>query len=171
MTVLAQEDARLTGGLRVDMRAPDPRPARVRPVAPDGVPAAILAMIPRWRCHKVVRAAEIVEFECAYPGKRLVTIALSETNRCSIHLDAGIFNRCTPKIGDMLMIYADGYISVSPRAEFDAGYSLEHDPELIPENAVHPIVATLQTRWHRQPDDGNGLHFSERRRLAEEVGG
>lgn len=71
-------------------------------------------LLPKWRSHKVVSAAPIqrvlgddITLEGPYP---------------TIKAPPGIFHRYAPAAGDYLVIYDDGYISVSPKAAFEAGY-------------------------------------------------
>jgi hypothetical protein len=69
----------------------------------------------RYKCHKLVDAAKI--------------IGITDESR-TILTDDGlsygpeIASRYKPVPGDYVVKYDDGYLSVSPKAAFDAGYTL-----------------------------------------------
>jgi hypothetical protein len=72
----------------------------------------------RYVSHKEVEAYEIARY-CPVPGGYEVTFV---GGRSAVH-KASVFDRYTPTKGDFLVIYADGYVSVSPRTAFLDGYS------------------------------------------------
>lgn len=83
----------------------------------------------KYQSHKVVEAVEIREFfeladiplgaDGAHPFKG--PIVCTEAEGC-IELPADISARYVPQPGDFLIKYPDGYLSVSPRDQFVAGY-------------------------------------------------
>lgn len=87
--------------------------------------------LPFYRSHKIVKAARIVGFELprvtidfnAVP-EDTDPFPTSDLVRMTVELDASVFARGNPRIGDYLVIYDDGYASFSPAAAFEGGYSL-----------------------------------------------
>lgn len=80
-------------------------------------------LLPQYRSHKVVRAAPIVKVV----GTQIWLDVGADKPHLIVPVEPGMFARYTPVAGDMLVVYAnqDGteYRSISPRAEFDAGYT------------------------------------------------
>ena len=72
--------------------------------------------------HKEVRAARIAEISSAHLG--VATMAGMMVVPYDI-LPPAIFARYTPVVGDYLLFYRDGYISISPQSEFEDGYTLK----------------------------------------------
>jgi hypothetical protein len=90
--------------------------------------------LPQWKCHKVVRAAEIVEISTANdPGYWIKCVDPDRVRLPIIFVKPEVFSRRAPTVGDFLVVYDDGYISVSPPDTFKAGYS----PMAVNEGAVH----------------------------------
>lgn len=85
------------------------------------------SQLPEWTCHKVVRAAKIVDHDTS-GEEHFLTVQWSDgdqevkTQRC--HVDAAIFARARPALGDYLVVYEDGYVSWSPAKVFEDGYTL-----------------------------------------------
>jgi hypothetical protein len=76
--------------------------------------------MPRYRSHKSVRALEIADVT----GWRLTFKDESYPAHIA-HSD--LFARYTPRPGDFLVQYEDGYLSISPRQAFVDGYTAEAD--------------------------------------------
>jgi len=100
--------------------------------------AVLAENLPLYKSHKEVRGAKILE------------IRRNDGNEVRIRLDVGDgllwpttfawLQRFSPKEGDYVVLYADGYISVSPPQAFEAGYVLVRDSPDSPA-AVQPELA------------------------------
>lgn len=87
---------------------------------------------PSWKSHKVVRAAPI---EVVYVDKpledpdavRTLTMRISQTpditDTYAAHVKHALWARYVPVVGDYLVVYDDGYFSLSPKKAFEDGYS------------------------------------------------
>lgn len=129
MGFAAQDGSQITGSRRHDPAVPA-----------DAKPVTDWSRLPRWRCHKIVRAAPIISIEvCGPVNKVLVTVDIDGTSfgaYCYV-LSANVFSRGRPEIPSdpaerpMLVVYDDDYVSWSPRKAFDAGYALidRSDPQ------------------------------------------
>lgn len=73
--------------------------------------------LPRWQCHKVVGAAPILAI------RGTVVVVDVDGKHVEIDTPAGFGARGVPATGDYLVVYEDGYMSHSPKATFEAGYS------------------------------------------------
>jgi hypothetical protein len=76
--------------------------------------------IPRYRCHKVVRAAKITGFR--ENGTDAPCLLLGEIGGITTVLTEW-FERHKPEVGGYFVLYDDGYTSFSPAAAFEAGYT------------------------------------------------
>lgn len=91
-------------------------------------------MFRKYQSHKIVEAARITDVTgCTLT---LDTPAGAETHE----VDPTLFARYTPVTGDYLVRYADGYLSISPKAAFEEGYTEIDDrtswPGDMPEGAA-----------------------------------
>ncbi len=88
------------------------------------------ANLPQWKCHKVVRAAKILELEEF--GMRLILDSGAKVQRPK----GAAFN--AELVGGYYVDYEDGYTSWSPAAAFEAGYALlpNEDSDPLPERAT-----------------------------------
>lgn len=77
----------------------------------------------KFRCHKVVEAAEIVNYKTGTGPHVIVTVKDPGGAMEDIEAKADIFARGFPTAGDFLVRYDDGYLSCSPRKAFLDGYS------------------------------------------------
>lgn len=75
-------------------------------------------ILPKWKCHKVVSAASIMDYQAN-------TIML-ETGDV-VTAANGMFARYTPQPGDYYVVYEDGYASISPKKAFEDGYTRMED--------------------------------------------
>lgn len=77
--------------------------------------------LPKWKCHKIVEADQIVEIKYGIDGARWHL-------KCGIVIapivTAKLTQRGAPKVNDFYVRYNDGYESWSPRQAFEEGYAL-----------------------------------------------
>lgn len=76
--------------------------------------------LPRYRSHKIVRAAPILRFG-RDPGEVVLDVPGGEV---TLLLPPGIFARARPVAGDYIVIYEGGYASWSPKIVFEGGYTV-----------------------------------------------
>lgn len=89
------------------------------------------AEMPRYRCHKEVRALKIIRYGAErgsagaahVPGGEFIWFMFEDRSERSIKQDDPIIARYKPTVGDYLVVYADGYESFSPGAAFEEGYT------------------------------------------------
>ena len=86
--------------------------------------AKYLAMLPHWKCHKVVQAGKISFMARDEPNGQLMIHAEPSNMPFAVPLD--FLYRHNPTIGGYFVVYEDGYISYSPAEAFESGY---HRPE------------------------------------------
>lgn len=84
--------------------------------------ASYLAILPHWKCHKVVRAGKISLMARDAPNGLLMIHAEPSNMPFAVPLD--FLYRHNPSIGGYFVVYEDGYISYSPDDVFEAGYHL-----------------------------------------------
>ena len=89
--------------------------------------ARFLALLPHWKCHKVVQAGRISLMARDEPNGMLMVHAEPSNMPFAVPLD--FLRRHNPEIGGYFTVYEDGYISYSPAAAFEAGYSLIIDKD------------------------------------------
>ena len=82
--------------------------------------ADLLKDLPRYQCHKIVKGSKIVEMEMQGSGGALVKL---EDKEEPVMLTADFFLRFKPAVGAYLVVYEDGYVSVSPTDAFESGYT------------------------------------------------
>lgn len=83
-------------------------------------------MLAQWQCHKIVKAGKIVGMpidRSAFNGQVVLQVENTAGGSDDITCTAGMFARGTPKLGDYIVLYDDGYWSWSPAATFEAGYT------------------------------------------------
>lgn len=80
-----------------------------------------VSSLPKWKCHKVVRAARIIRID---GNPHDIGSHLNVTLDCGVvTVEASVFSRKVATPGDYLVIYDDGYISWSPAKAFEDGYT------------------------------------------------
>lgn len=81
----------------------------------------ILGKFPRYECHKVVRAVQITvdKNETGTTGLLVPVDPLIP----AFYTGPGYFERHNPQDGGYFVVYDDGYVSFSPQAPFEAGYT------------------------------------------------
>lgn len=79
--------------------------------------------LPQYKCHKVVRAGKILA-TARNPNEDAVFLDVDGVVNKWLSAPAGWLNKHNPDIGGYLVAYEDGYLSYSPAAAFEAGYSV-----------------------------------------------
>lgn len=102
-----------------------------------------MSLAPQYRCHKVVTALQIIDYYQRTDSTIAFCVKLEDGTHAEFDRDISIATRYTPKPGDMLVFYTEEsfefeladkeirlpehlakvYVSISPRAEFEAGYA------------------------------------------------
>ena len=79
---------------------------------------------PIYLCHKRVRAAKLYDVKrpSVDGADTVLTFAGMFPDR---YVDAAWVAKHSPQPGDYIVIYEDGYESISPAGVFEAGYSLD----------------------------------------------
>ena len=78
----------------------------------------------RFRSHKEVDAAEIIDILSSLTGFEIVAETYDESNPTKTYpVDENFFKRGKAKPGDFLVLYNDNYLSWSPRKPFIEGYT------------------------------------------------
>lgn len=86
--------------------------------------------LPKWKCHKVVRAAKISAIENSGTVGMLVLQLQGQDPEAPLpvaEVDAAWFVKFKPEVGGYLVVYDDGYMSYSPAKAFEEGYALVRD--------------------------------------------
>lgn len=78
-------------------------------------------LLPRFRCHKEVRAFKIVTIRPEAGGGAFLGPA--EGSDLSMHVDRAYMEKHQPEVGGYLVSYKDGYLSFSPADAFEEGYT------------------------------------------------
>lgn len=83
------------------------------------------AMLPRYRSHKIVRAARIEAIEPPGSSGPLTVLVLEHHAGLVVEVSHDYVAKHKPKVGGYFVVYADGYESWSPAEAFEDGYALE----------------------------------------------
>lgn len=76
--------------------------------------------LPQWQCHKVVQAAQIENIRDQHvPDGAILTLSGGFT----VKVDNAWCQRHEARVGGYLVVYEDGYMSFSPAAAFESGYT------------------------------------------------
>lgn len=87
--------------------------------------------LPRWKCHKIVRAAKIYGIQPSGDGvftqaDRRTHGAMLELRhggqRWQVKVSGNWVEKFDPKVGGYYVLYEDGYSSFSPAKAFEEGY-------------------------------------------------
>lgn len=85
---------------------------------------------PRYRSHRVIQATPIVRIDVPSLGALPLLFVDPSNGReapvAFVPSEEGMARRC--HIGDLAMLYPDGYRSVCPKRQFNEGYSPEWTP-------------------------------------------
>lgn len=88
--------------------------------------------LPRYRCHKIVRAAKITRVSYGNGGT-LLTVAVprpgGRQESAELAVSTEWSQKHNPDVGGYVVVYADGYTSFSPAEAFEAGYTLLEEPD------------------------------------------
>jgi len=99
--------------------------------------------LPKYQCHKVVKAAKIVSISGAINPALGLSVTTLNFSEGSVDVDGYYLTKHKPEIGGYYVLYEDGYESFSPAEAFESGYSLLQVP-------VEPIdkepIPTLDPR-------------------------
>ncbi|UCZ75334.1 hypothetical protein LHK94_20490 [Dickeya zeae] len=77
------------------------------------------SVLPRYRCHKVIQAAKIIDVNLLDNGKSSLTL----DGDILLFAERGYIEKHNPQPGGYFVLYEDGYQSYSPAGAFEAGYS------------------------------------------------
>lgn len=86
--------------------------------------------LPVYRCHKLVRAAQIHGVETS------PSFGLSFGEGHGVEVTEEWYDRHKPQVGGYYVVYEDGYASYSPAEAFESGYTAE--PSADPAKAGAP---------------------------------
>lgn len=80
--------------------------------------------LPRWKCHKIVRAVQI-ESITKSDDKYAIKPVIDGRNKHMglIIVDSEFIKKHNPQVGGYFVVYDDNYQSFSPKEAFEAGYS------------------------------------------------
>ena len=79
--------------------------------------------MPQYRSHKTVGALKIERCENTQDDTK-VLLTFADDKYPTQLVDVDVVSRHWPVSGDYLVRYADGYLSISPAAPFEEGYTL-----------------------------------------------
>ena len=90
-----------------------------------------MAEMPRYKCHKEVRALKIARIEFDHDKARAenretdgsATITPAEGGYTPFKVDANYVHKHKPQAGGYYVVYKDGYRSWSPAEAFEDGYT------------------------------------------------
>lgn len=83
------------------------------------------AQMPRYKCHKEVRALKIKAIKLNVPDKVSTgaQITPEESGYAPFQVDAAYVDKHKPAVGGYYVVYDDGYKSFSPAKAFEEGYT------------------------------------------------
>lgn len=84
--------------------------------------------LPRYRCHKVVEALKIAEGGVIHSNGQ-ATLCFQDAGFKPMRVKHNVIARYLPMPGDYLVIYGDGYQSISPGKVFEEGYTIIDNEE------------------------------------------
>lgn len=79
--------------------------------------------LPRYQCHKIVRAVKIAAIEQTPADGGTWKIALAEVGYGRITVPRAFIEKHNPHVGGYYVVYDDGYASFSPAKAFEDGYT------------------------------------------------
>lgn len=89
--------------------------------------------LPRYVCHKRVHALQIAAVAMD-DVRNIASLSFIERGYPAIEVSPALFARYMPVPGDYLVVYEDGYKSISPKKAFEEGYS-----PLVPPRRQIPV--------------------------------
>lgn len=99
--------------------------------------------LPRYQCHKVVRAMKFNEMEFRDGGALLRP---ENEKLVPIQVDQAYLDKHAPKAPGYFVVYDDGYQSWSPVKAFEDGYARLDDSKAARAAIVEQLVHELQAR-------------------------
>lgn len=129
--------------------------------------------LPNYRCHKVVRAAKIIEVVELTPGGAGMLHLDWNGEARTFPVTASYLARHNPKPGGYFVLYDDGYRSWSPAEAFEEGYrrmaqrqpledgmappEVEAGLRKLAESCMHPVDVLRplynRLRVHQEPNE------------------
>ena len=79
--------------------------------------------MPRYRSHKEVHALKIAQVLVVNPDGS-ATLVIDDEGFGHVGVEKEVVSRYMPVPGDYLVVYEDGYRSISPAKAFEEGYTL-----------------------------------------------
>jgi hypothetical protein len=85
----------------------------------------VAAKLPQYQSHKKVRASKIkaIQKENNNQQNGPAYLILEAEGFPPLFMEAQWMQRFTPEVGQMLVVYDDGYMSISPAKPFDEGHT------------------------------------------------
>lgn len=120
--------------------------------------------LPQYKCHKVVRAGKISVIDTDI-DKGLLIVSILGIKK-PFEFPSHLLRLRSVEIGGYLVVYEDGYVSYSPAAAFEAGYSLIIDKDsngtVLAQKADGTEILTFQdSRQASTEIDLNAADFSD----------
>jgi len=108
---------------------PDAVEIRIRTLRSHSAGFVVEAEMPRYKCHKEVRALKIAAIECdntalARDTDLVAIITPTDLRYAAFLVDAAYVRKHEPSVGGYFVVYNDGYQSFSPAEAFESGYTL-----------------------------------------------
>lgn len=94
--------------------------------------------LPQYKCHKVVKAAKIKEIP--HPLQGVLVLELPDGAEFRAQVSDSFWGRNKPQAGGYFVMYDDGYMSYSPAAAFEAGYTLLDSTETPTREQLQALV-------------------------------
>lgn len=115
----------------------------------DGGVEHIINVMGRFKCNKMVSAAKISEI---LDDSRDLSVTLQHPDFEEMTLPYVIATemmaRYTPQVGDYVVLYGDGYVSVSPKDAFEGGYAYICDDPFYDGDGVCIDVVQVAKKCH-----------------------
>lgn len=94
-------------------------------------PPSIFESFPRYECHKIVRAGKIETID--RPDNTAFAVIVFGDSLPYATMSPDWMDKHTPSVGGYVVYYEDGYVSYSPAAPFESGYSkIQEQPAELP---------------------------------------
>lgn len=105
--------------------------------------------LPLYQCHKQVRAAKIADIVRSISLPSIWKISFVDPNIEPMNVPGIWAGKHQPQVGGYVVIYEDGYVSYSPAAVFEAGYT-----KVQPERAAVTILGPQdRSEWEQREQD------------------
>lgn len=100
-----------------------------------------MSELPRYQCHKIVRAAKVVSAEHLSNNEFYLTLELPGGEAAHAHWRSGKPTNAGQLVGGYIVQYDDAYESWSPAAAFESGYTLIVEPGTRTKKAMEAVAA------------------------------